>query len=78
MLIGLALNFVGIDPIKALIYAAVGNGLVAPIILLCIVIISSNHRIMGRWTNKPSTTAIGWFVVAVMSVSGVAAIVTLF
>jgi NRAMP (natural resistance-associated macrophage protein)-like metal ion transporter len=78
MLIGLALNFVGIDPIKALIYAAVGNGLVAPIILLCIVIISSNHRIMGRWTNKPSTTAIGWFVVAIMSLSGIAAIVTLF
>ncbi len=78
MVVGLALNFIGIDPIKALIYAAVGNGLVAPIILLCIVIISSNHRIMGRWTNKPLTTAIGWLVIAGMTAAGIAAIVTIF
>ena len=40
--VGLAINFIGIDPIKALIYAAVANGIVAPLVLALIVIISSN------------------------------------
>ncbi|HET7320636.1 MAG TPA: divalent metal cation transporter [Candidatus Saccharimonadales bacterium] len=77
MLIGLGLNFVGVDPIKALIYAAVANGLVAPIILLFIVLLSSNKKIMGRWTNKPFTTAIGWAVILLMTISGIAAIYSL-
>jgi len=77
MLIGLGMNFVGIDPIKALIYAAIANGLVAPVILCLIVIISSNRHFMGEWVNKRSTTVIGWCVVALMALAGVAAIVAL-
>jgi len=77
MLIGLALNFVGLDPIKALIYAAVANGIVAPVVLTLIVLISSNPKIMGEWTNRRLTTWIGWFVTGLMAVSGVAAIYSL-
>lgn len=77
MLIGLGMNFVGLDPIKALIYSAVGNGLVAPVVLLFIVLISSNKKIMGDWVNKRSTTVIGWLVVGLMGVSGTAAIISL-
>ncbi len=78
MLIGLSLNFVGLDPFKALIYSAVGNGIVAPVVLLFIVLISSSKKIMGEWRNKPLTTFIGWIVVGVMAVAGVAAIWALF
>ena len=74
MLVGLSINFMGIDPIQALIYSAVANGLVAPLVLLLIVLISSNKAVMGRWTNKPFTTFIGWLVVLLMTVAGVAAI----
>ena len=74
MLVGLAINFLGIDPIKALIYSAFANGLVAPVILALIVLISSNKKIMGRWTNKRSTTAIGWLAVTVMTTAGIAGI----
>ncbi len=77
MLVGLSLNFIGLDPIKALIYAAVGNGIVAPVILLLIVLISSNKRIMGVWVNRRSTTVIGWLVTSLMAVAGLAAILTL-
>ncbi|HSW37047.1 MAG TPA: divalent metal cation transporter [Candidatus Saccharimonadales bacterium] len=77
MLVGLGLNFVGIDPIKALIYAAVGNGLVAPVILLFIVLISSNKKVMGRWANKPFTTVTGWLITLLMAAVGVAAIISL-
>jgi NRAMP (natural resistance-associated macrophage protein)-like metal ion transporter len=77
MLVGLGLNFVHIDPIKALIYAAIGNGLVAPVILALIVRISSNKHVMGRWTNKPYVTAIGWIVTGIMALAGIAAVASL-
>ncbi len=78
MLIGLGLNFIGLDPIKALIYSAVVNGLVAPIVLLLIVLISSNKRVMGEWVNKPGTTFMGWVITLIMLAAGGAAIFSLF
>jgi len=74
MLVGLSINFLGIDPIKALIYSAFINGLVAPIILAVIVLISSNRKIMGRWTNKRSTIFAGWAITLLMAASGIAGI----
>jgi len=74
VLVGLGINFLGIDPIKALIYSAVANGIVAPLVLALIVIISSNKPIMGEWVNKKSTTWLGWGVTTIMVVAGGAAI----
>jgi NRAMP (natural resistance-associated macrophage protein)-like metal ion transporter len=77
MMVGLAINFIGIDPIKALIYSAVVNGIVAPVILTFIVITSSNPKIMGEWVNKKSTTIFGWVITGIMAVAGLAAIYAL-
>jgi len=77
VLIGLAMNFLGIDPIKGLIYAALVNGLVAPVVLCLIVVMSSNKKIMGRWVNKRSTVVWGWLITAMMGLAGVAAIYAL-
>lgn len=74
MLVGLGINFLGIDPIKALIYSAVANGLVAPVVLALIVIISSKNHIMGDWVNRKFVTRLGWTVTTIMAVAGVAAI----
>lgn len=74
MMVGLAMNFIGIDPIKALIYSALGNAFVAPVILYFIVRISSSKKHMGPWVNRPLTTVIGWLVFTLMSLSAVAAI----
>lgn len=78
MIVGLAMNFIGLDPIKALIYSAVGNGLVAPVVLFLIVRLSSSKKVMGEWVNRPTTTAFGWVVVIMMAVSGAGAIYSLF
>ncbi len=78
MLLGLALNFVGLNPMKALIYSAVLNGLIAPIVLVLIVQLSGNPKLMGGRVNRPLTTAIGWGVVALMTVAGVSTLVALF
>ncbi|MBC7581706.1 divalent metal cation transporter [Aeromicrobium sp.] len=77
MFVGLGLNFVGLDPIKALIYAAIGNALAAPVVLALIVKISSDKKVMGRWVNKPYVTVMGWMVTAIMALAGVSAIVAL-
>lgn len=78
MLIGLAINFVGIDPIKALIYAAVLNGLVAPVVLILIVLISGNKNIMGERANSRLTTVFGWLITAIMILAGFTTIISLF
>ena len=78
MLVGLGINFMGIDPIKALIYSAVANGVVAPLVLAPIVIISSNRKIMGDWVNRRLVTWLGWGVTGIMAVAGIAAIYSLF
>ncbi len=78
MLIGFALNFSGLDPIKALIYSAVANGLVAPIVLVLIVHLSSQRSLMGEWVNRPLTTVFGWLLVAIMTAAGLATLYALF
>ncbi len=77
MLVGLSLNFVGLNPIKALIYSAVLNGIVAPIILVLIVLIASNKKVMGDWRNGKLSTSLGWLLTVLMATSGVAAIYAL-
>lgn len=73
-LIGLAINFMGFDPMKILIYTAVGNGLIAPVILALIVILSSSHKVMGNRVNNPLTTILGWFITLVMLACGLTTI----
>ena len=78
MIIGLCINFIGLNPIKVLIYSAVANGVVAPMVLIPMVIISSNKKVMGEWVNDPITKIIGWLVVIVMTLAGGAAIFSMF
>jgi Mn2+/Fe2+ NRAMP family transporter len=77
-ILGIGLNFIGLDPMKALIYAAVANGIVAPIVLCLIVLLSSSKHVMGEWVNKPYITVIGWITTFFMAVAGIAAIISLF
>jgi Mn2+/Fe2+ NRAMP family transporter len=78
MLVGLLLNFIGLDPIKALIYSALANGLIAPVVLVLIVLMSSNQKIMGEHVNRPVISIVGWITVILMTIAGIAAIITLF
>ena len=78
MVVGLIANLVHLDPIKMLIYSAVANGLVAPVILYFITKISSNPRIMGDKKNTKTISFFGWFIIVIMTISGIAAIASLF
>ena len=78
MILGIILNFIGLDPIKALIYSAVGNGIVAPVVLVLIVRMSSNKKIMEEYVNHPAITRVGWLITGSMVIAGIAAIFSLF
>lgn len=59
-LVGLLINFIGINPIKALIWTAVVNGLITPPIILIMLLIANNSKIMGKHVNgKISNLLVG-------------------
>jgi len=78
MLIGWLINFFGFDPIKLLIYSAVANGLVAPVILFFIVRMTDKKKIVKEYVNTPLQSALGWYITGIMTISGVATIISLF
>lgn len=77
MILGIILNFIGLHPIKTLIYSAVFNGIISPIILFFIVKISANGKIMGDFKNKKLTNIIGWFTVIFLSLVSISTIIFL-
>lgn len=66
-LVGLFINFLGIDPIKLLIWTAVVNGAIAPILLFFIIRIANDKKIMGRWHNDRFSNLLGWMTVCIMA-----------
>ena len=78
MILGIVLNFIGLNPIKALIYSAVLNGVISPIILFLIVRLGSNEEVMGRFKNKKIGNILGWFTVILLAVVSIYTIIFLF
>ena len=70
--VGVALDFIGINPVKALYWTAVINGLLAPFLLVAILIVAADKKLMQ---GQPSSR-LGWIVVAIttaaMFVAGIA------
>jgi Mn2+/Fe2+ NRAMP family transporter len=75
MLAGMLLNFVGINPIKALYYAAIVNGTIAPILMYFIFKIGRDETVMGRFTSPRWVNVWGWVVTVLMGGSAVALVV---
>ncbi|MFN9927189.1 MAG: NRAMP family divalent metal transporter [Phenylobacterium sp.] len=68
-MLGAALNFVGIDPAKALYWAAVVNGVLAAPLMATMMLIVSNPRAMGRLTLSRRATILGWGATGVMALA---------
>jgi NRAMP (natural resistance-associated macrophage protein)-like metal ion transporter len=77
-LAGIALNFLRIDPIQALFYTAVINGLVAPPLLVLIVLLGSDRSYMRSRVSGPLSKTLTWLAAGLMSVAAVALVVTTF
>jgi Mn2+/Fe2+ NRAMP family transporter len=72
--VGVGLNFAGINPVKALYWTAVINGLLAPFLLVAILFIASDKKLMQ---GQPSSR-LGWSVVAITTVAMFAAGIAMF
>jgi NRAMP (natural resistance-associated macrophage protein)-like metal ion transporter len=75
--IGLLLNFVGIDPIKALVFTAVFNGIAAVPLLFLLGKINGSSSILGIYRGGPLSRAFVWLTFAVMALAAVALLYTL-
>jgi len=75
--LGIGLNFIGLDPIKTLIYAAVLNGIISPVILFFIVKISAKEEIMGEFKNKRIANILGYFITGFLFIVSITTIILL-
>jgi Mn2+/Fe2+ NRAMP family transporter len=57
--IAMCLNFLGINPMKALVWSSVVQGLSTPLLMLLIMLITTNSKIMGRWVNTRPLNVLG-------------------
>jgi NRAMP (natural resistance-associated macrophage protein)-like metal ion transporter len=78
MSLGFVINLMGFDPMKLLIFTAVVNGLVAPLILFLIVQMASNKRVVKERVSHPLIAALGWLITGIMAVAGIATIISVF
>ena len=76
-LIGVAVDFTNVDPIKALLWSAVVNGVIAVPIMVVMMLLAVKPDVMGPFVVKRRLLVLGWISTAVMAAAVVAMIATL-
>jgi NRAMP (natural resistance-associated macrophage protein)-like metal ion transporter len=71
LILGLSMNYIGISPIKALIYSAILYGLTAPVLIAIIIHIANNKKVMGKYTNGKTSNILGLVTLALMTFAAV-------
>jgi Mn2+/Fe2+ NRAMP family transporter len=71
-ILGIALNLAQVDPIRALFWSAVINGLAAVPVMVCMMLMATRRRIMGPAVVSRPLLAVGWLATAVMAAAAVA------
>jgi len=67
LILGLSMNYIGISPVKALIYSAILYGITAPVLIAIILHISNNKKIMGKHTNTKISNIFGFSALVLMT-----------
>jgi NRAMP (natural resistance-associated macrophage protein)-like metal ion transporter len=67
--IGVGINFVNIDPMKALFWTAVINGVVAVPLMVMMMLMTARRDVMGQFTLPRPLWAVGWLSTAAMAVA---------
>ncbi len=71
LIVGLSLNYIGISPIKALIFTAILYGITAPVLIAIILHIANNKKIMGKFVNSRAINILGYLALLIMSTAAV-------
>lgn len=72
LIAGLSMNYLGINPVKALIYSAILYGLTAPVLIAIILHICNNKKVMKEFTNSRGSNIMGIATLLLMSFAAVA------
>jgi len=72
LLAGLAMNYVGISPVRALLYSAILYGITAPVIIAIVMHICNSKKIMGEHTNGPKANILGTITLVLMTAAAIA------
>jgi len=75
-LVGLALNFTKVDPIKALVWAAIINGITATPVMCFTMLLASKRKVMGKLTLPAYLKILGWVGAGIMVFAGVGMVLT--
>lgn len=74
-LVGIEMNFLGINAVDALYWTAVINGFLAPLVLTALMLVGGNRKIMGDCTNGIVTNVLGWGTTLIMTAAAAALII---
>src|SRR5262249_16949712 len=75
-LIGLAMNFLGLNPMKALVWAGIVQGVSTPPLLLLILLMTNNRQIMRQWVNRPTMNMLASITLVAIFAASIGLIVT--
>jgi Mn2+/Fe2+ NRAMP family transporter len=75
-LLGLLLNFTPLDPIKTLIWTAVINGVIAGPLMVVMMLMTTNRKVMGRFTLSRYLRVTGWLATGLMAAATVGLVLT--
>ena len=67
-LVGVALNFTNLSPVRALIWSAVINGVISVPIMVVMMLMAVRHDIMGEFAITRRLTILGWVATASMAI----------
>lgn len=76
-LIGVALNFSPVDPVRALYWSAILNGVTAGPVMIALMVMASRPQVMQQFTLPRSLKVVGWLATAVMIAASLAMLLTL-
>lgn len=76
-LLAVGLNFFGINPMKALVFAGIVQGVSTPFLMLLVMFITNNRKIMGNWTNTRAMNVLGWLTTIAMFAAMIGLVLTL-
>lgn len=76
LVIGVLMPFAHVDPIRALYWSAVLNGIVSVPLIFVVIRIANNARVMGRWRNSRLANMWSWLAFALMTCAGFALFIT--
>lgn len=74
-IIAMGMNFLGLNPIKTLVWAGIVQGLSTPFLMLLLMRMTNNRKIMGRWVNTPALNILGWLTTAAIFAAAICLIV---